>query len=196
MSNRKAIFDTVRDAARPGVFSDAANVAALDRLLDGFGVPRADGGGRRAINAAGLRIIKDFEGCRLTAYPDPGTGGEPFTIGIGTTVYPDGRKVRKGDTITQAQADAYLAHDLAQFENAVAKLVGDNATDNQFSALVSFAYNVGVGALRTSTLLRKHNEGDYAGARAEFGKWVNAGGKRMPGLVRRRAAEAKLYQGE
>ncbi len=184
---RKAIFDAVK-AAVPNVWADARRIHALDNLLDSFGVPRASE--RRTINAAGLKIIKDSEGLRLTGYLCP--AGIP-TVGYGHT----GPDVKVGMTITQASADALLAADLATFEAAVTKSVGSHATDNQFSALVSFAFNLGAEALRTSTLLRKHNAGDYAGAKAEFGKWVKAraGGKlvTLPGLVKRRSAEAALY---
>jgi len=145
---------------------------------------------RRTINAAGLDIIKESEGLRLKAYPDPGTGGAPWTIGYGHT----GADVSPGLVITEAKADELLRSDIARFEDAVAKLVGANATDNQFSALVSFAFNVGAEALRTSTLLRKHNEGDYVGAANEFPKWVKAAGKTLPGLVKRRQREQALYR--
>lgn len=148
---------------------------------------------RRQINKAGLAIVKDSEGLVLKAYSDPGSGGEPWTIGRGTTIYPDGRKVRAGDVITEAQADEYLRHDLAKFEAWIAANCSP-ATDNQFSALVSFAYNVGTGALKDSTLRRKHLEGDYAGAAGEFGRWNKASGKILAGLTKRRAREAQLYR--
>jgi lysozyme len=144
-------------------------------------------------NAAGLSLIRQAEGLRLRAYPDPGTGGDPWTIGIGTTVYPDGRKVRRGDTCTPQQADKYLAHDLRGLEREVAAMVTVPLTSNQFSALVSFAYNVGISALRSSTLLRLLNAGDYAGAAAQFLRWNRAAGRVLPGLVRRRAAERDLF---
>ena len=144
-------------------------------------------------NAAGLSLIRQAEGLRLRAYPDPGTGGDPWTIGIGTTVYPDGRKVRRGDTCTPQQADEYLAHDLQGFERDVAAMVTVPLTGSQFSALVSFAYNVGAPALRSSTLLRLLNAGDYAGAANQFLRWNRAAGRVLPGLVRRRAAERDLF---
>jgi lysozyme len=144
-------------------------------------------------NAAGLSLIRQAEGLRLRAYPDPGTGGDPWTIGIGTTRYPDGRKVRRGDTCTPQQADEYLAHDLQGFERDVAGMVTVPLTSNQFSALVSFAYNVGVSALRNSTLLRLLNAGDHAGAANQFPRWNRAAGRVLPGLVRRRAAERDLF---
>jgi len=144
-------------------------------------------------NAAGLSLIRQAEGLRLRAYPDPGTGGDPWTIGIGTTVYPDGRKVQRGDTCTPQQADEYLAHDLQGFERDVAAMVTVPLTGNQFAALVSLAYNVGAPALRSSTLLRLLNAGDYAGAANQFLRWNRAAGRVLPGLMRRRAAERDLF---
>ena len=108
--------------------------------------------------------------------------------GYGST----GPHVKPGLTITEAQAEELLRQDVARFEVAVADMA-KVATDNQFAAMVSLAFNVGAEALRKSTLLRKHNAGDYTGARAEFARWKFAGGKVLGGLVRRRAAEAKLY---
>ncbi|WP_368517439.1 lysozyme [Rhizobium sp.] len=140
-------------------------------------------------NAASINLIKSFEGCKLTAYPDPGTGGEPWTIGYGHT----GPDVHKGLVITQAQADALLVADLQKFETGVAKLIKVDLTENQKGALVSFAYNCGLGNLTSSTLLKKVNAKDFAGARAEFGKWTKAAGSVLPGLVKRRAAEAELF---
>lgn len=136
----------------------------------------------------GIALIKEFEGCRLTAYPDPGTGGEPWTIGYGHT-----GGIKKGDVITQAQADEYLRADLVKFEGGVTKLVTTSLTQGEFDALVSFSYNNGLGNLKTSTLLRKLNAGDKPGAANEFPRWCHAAGKEMPGLVRRRAAERALF---
>lgn len=133
-------------------------------------------------------LIKLFEGCRLTAYPDPATGGDPWTIGWGST----GPDIRKGTVWTREQADARFAEHLESFGRGVAGMI-DHATAHQMAALVSFAYNCGLESLRRSTLLRKHNAGDYAGAQAEFGKWTKAAGKVLPGLVKRRAAEAIMY---
>ncbi|MDE2410448.1 MAG: lysozyme [Sphingomonadales bacterium] len=142
----------------------------------------------RPVNDAGIRLICSFEGLKLNAYPDPGTGGAPWTIGYGHTA-PD---VVPGMAITREQAVALLRGDLAVAAGFV-EHVAPVASDNQFAALASFAYNCGRQNLRTSTLLRKHNAGDHAGAAREFGKWVNAAGKPLAGLVRRRAAEAALY---
>lgn len=162
----------------------------LAAIAKAIGVPHET---VRTISAKGIALIKEFEGLRLKAYPDPGSGGEPWTIGIGTTVYPDGRKVKQGDVITEAQAEEYLRHDIASFEAKV-NLYAKVATQGQHDALTSFAYNVGPENLRTSTLLRKHNEGDYEGAAQQFAKWNRAAGKILTGLTRRRAAEAALYR--
>ena len=142
--------------------------------------------GKRSINSTALALIKESEGCVLTAYRDP-VG--ILTIGYGHT----GPDVTSGLQINMAEADALLKEDLAKFEAGVADLVKVPITDNQFGALVSFAYNLGLGALGESTLLRKLNAGDYSGASEEFPKWVNAGGQKLPGLVTRRERERKLF---
>lgn len=142
------------------------------------------------INAAGLALIKEFEGLRLRAYLCP---ADVPTIGYGTTVYPDGRRIRVGEEITQAQAEEYLRNDLRVFEREVERMVLVPVNENQFSALVSFAYNVGPAALRKSTMLRFINEHRYADAAGEFARWNQAAGKVLPGLVRRREAERALF---
>lgn len=148
--------------------------------------------GGMTVSKKGLDLIKSFEGLSLKAYPDPATGGEPITIGYGHT-----GGVKLGTVWTEAQANNALADDVSRFADGVADLIGDApTTQGQFDALVSFSFNLGLGNLTKSTLLKKHKVGDYAGAAAEFGKWVNAAGKRMAGLVRRREAEARLYRGE
>lgn len=137
-------------------------------------------------------LVKSFEGCILKAYPDPGTGGDPWTIGVGHT----GPEVKPGVVWTQAQADAALETDLARFARGVWNAIGEKeTTQNRFDALVSFAFNVGLGNLLNSTLLRMHNKGDYAGAAGQFIRWNKAAGKVLNGLTRRREAEAKMYRG-
>ena len=138
------------------------------------------------VSKAGLDLIKQFEGLYLKAYRCP--AGVP-TIGYGHTA-----GVAMGQTITQQQADDYLRRDVRQFERAVARLVTVPLTQGQFDALVSFAFNLGEGALAQSTLLRMLNDGDYAGAAAQFERWNKAGGRVLPGLVRRRAAERALFE--
>lgn len=144
------------------------------------------------ISDSGIALITQFEGEKLKAYPDPATGGDPWTVGVGHT----GPEVKPGMVITSAQSKAYLHHDLVRFEKAVTTAIGSTpTTQNQFDALVSFAFNCGPANLLNSTLLRKHCARDYAGAANEFAKWNKAAGKVMAGLTRRRAAEAALYKG-
>lgn len=149
------------------------------------------------INQAGLDLIKSFEGCVLYAYDDANDNrimpGDPvegtLTIGYGHT----GQDVRPGETITQQQADELLQNDLVQFEAGVNAMVDRNLTPNQFAALVSFSYNLGLESLRGSTLLSYVNAGDFDAAQEQFGRWVYANGGELAGLVRRRAAEAALF---
>ncbi len=116
-----------------------------------------------------------------------------WTIGIGTTVYPNGVKVKQGDTCTPEQAKVYFKHDLAKFEKTVNEAVTVPLNQNQFDALVSLTYNIGSGAFKNSTLLKLLNKGDYQGAADQFLAWKKAGGKVMKGLVRRREAERALF---
>ena len=144
----------------------------------------------------GLALIRQFEGCArlrpdgmVEAYPDPGTGGEPWTIGWGAT----GPGIGPGSVWTQQQCDARLESDVARHARDVAIALGDAPTTQaQFDALVSFHYNT--GAIARSTLLRRHLAGDYRAAAEEFARWNRAGGRVLKGLVRRRAAEAHLYR--
>ncbi|MEO1067658.1 MAG: lysozyme [Cyanobacteria bacterium J06638_6] len=142
------------------------------------------------INAAGLALIKEFEGLRTTAYRDP-VG--IWTIGYGHTSMAGPPPVYEGMTITAAEAEAILQQDLDVFEQGVSDALTITTNENQFSAMVSFSFNVGLGAYRNSTLLRKHNAGDFAGAANEFLRWIYADGQILPGLVRRREAERSLY---
>lgn len=184
MSTRRDFFNDARKYLPKRGFTNS-EVQALDALADSFGLPREGDG---ALVPA-LQLIKQFEGCRLEAYPDPGTGGDPWTIGWGST----GPGIVKGVRWTQEQADTRLASDVAKFMAAVVK-AAPTATDNQRGAMTSLAYNIGEKAFRDSTLLRLHNAGDYAGAAAQFARWNKAGGKVMAGLTRRRAAEAEVYR--
>lgn len=139
------------------------------------------------INDLGLALVKEFEGCELVAYPDPGTGGDPWTVGFGHT----GPEVCAGHTITQEQADELLRKDLESAERDVADATEVVLTSNQFSALVSFEYNT--GSYGTSTLRELVNEQDFVGAAEQFERWAWAGGHKLEGLVRRRAAERALF---
>lgn len=142
------------------------------------------------VSLFGVELICGFEGKRLAAYDD---GVGVWTIGFGTTVYPNGIKVMKGDTCTEAQAKTYMAHDLKKFEATVNKAVTVQLNQNQFDALVSLAYNIGTNAFSKSTLVKKLNANDIRGAADQFDVWVNAGGKRMQGLVNRRTVEKALF---
>ena len=142
-----------------------------------------------AIPQQAVDLIKNFEGLKLSSYL---CSANVWTIGYGTTRI-NGKAVTAGMTCTEQQAEEYLKNDLQVFAKAINRLVKVPLTDNQFSALLSFTYNLGVGALEKSTLLKKLNEGSYGAAQAEFLKWIRAGGKILPGLVRRRGEEAELF---
>lgn len=144
------------------------------------------------ISQEGLDLIKEFEGIRLEAYKCP---AGVLTIGIGHTSAAGPPEVKPGMKITKKEAYDILNRDLDQYEDAVNKSVKVPLTQNQFNALVSFTYNVGVGAFEKSTLLKKLNQGQYSAVPGELMKWTKAGGKELPGLVRRRRAEAALWRG-
>lgn len=155
--------------------------------------PKIDENGiNRQINKAGLDLVKEFEGLyqllpsgMVKAYLDP---VRVPTIGWGHT-----EGVKMGDIITIQEAENYLSKDLKNFEAAVSKLVKVSLGDNEFSALVSFTFNLGIGALAQSTLLKHLNNDKRQQAANEFLRWVKAGGTVLPGLVRRREAEKKLF---
>ncbi len=139
------------------------------------------------LSPRGLAMLKDFEGLRTTAYRD---AAGVWTIGYGHT----GADVKPGLRISEAQATALLAKDVAWAEAAVRQAVKVPVTQNQFDALVSFTYNLGAGGLRRSSLLARLNAGDVEGAAASFSRYVHAGGRMLEGLQRRRAAEADLFR--
>jgi lysozyme len=137
-------------------------------------------------------LVKRFEGCRLDAYPDPATGGEPITVGWGHT----GPEVHLGMRVSQDIADGLLLKDLTHAADVVMRAVTLQPpvfTQGMLDALTSFVFNCGGENFRKSTLLRKLNAGDTLGASLEILKWTKAAGKEMPGLVRRRAAEQSLF---
>lgn len=149
----------------------------------------------RSVSPAGITLIKRFEGCarlradgRVEAYPDPGTGAAPWTIGWGAT----GAGIGPRTIWTQEQCDTRLSTDVARHAADVDRTLGDTPTTQaQFDALVSFHYNT--GAIGRATLTRRHREGNHAAARREFARWTRAGGRVLKGLQRRREAEALLY---
>lgn len=176
---------------------------------------------QRKVNIAGIALIKSFEGCRLKAYADPGSplgrelqkvenmrkpdwqnlSGAPWTIGWGATgvdffnLTPEGKPtpIGPGTVWTQEQCDLRKEQDLEAVCSAVEKLLKVKVNDNQFAALVSFAYNCGTNNLKNSTLLQLLNANKPRQAADEFLKWTKAQGKVMPGLVRRREAERRLF---
>ncbi|WP_455473942.1 lysozyme [Bartonella sp. B30(2025)] len=144
----------------------------------------------RKISKEGLALIKKWEGLRLQAYKD---AVGLWTIGYGHTAQAGKPFVQEGMQITEKQAEILLQKDLEKFEETVERTVNQSLTDEQFAALVSFCYNVGIKAFCNSTLLKKLNGGDYESVPAELQKWTKAGGKRLQGLVYRRVAEASLW---
>lgn len=140
---------------------------------------------------AGLDLIKQFESFRAAPYLC--SAGVP-TIGYGTTVYPNGIKVKLSDQkITQQLAETFLQHHVNAIEKDVSRLVKVTLSQNQFDALMSFVYNVGLGAFRDSTLLKLLNAGDIDSASKQFERWNKAGGKIVDGLTNRRNAEKALF---
>jgi GH24 family phage-related lysozyme (muramidase) len=187
---RQLIFDAVRRLLGRGFRQQ--EVERIDAAIDAaLAAPRA-------VSPRGRELITRWEGCArrradgmVEAYPDPGSGGHPWTIGWGAT----GAGIARGTVWSQAECDARLDSDLSRTAGEVAQaLDGAPTTQDQFDALVSFHYNT--GAIPRATLTRLHRAGDFAAAAREFGRWIHAGGRVLPGLVRRRADEAALYRGE
>jgi GH24 family phage-related lysozyme (muramidase) len=204
--NRKPIFDAVRKILGRGFAEE--EVRELDTacdLAEGAIAGRLDIAPRpiaappvrgRSVGRPGLDLIQEFEACEkdrpggtFEAYPDPGSAdGRPWTIGWGST----GPDIEEGTVWTQSECDERFAKDIQRYANAVSAAIGNAPTSqNQFDALVSFHYNT--GAIGTATLTKKHKQGDFAGAAAEFARWNKNAGKVMRGLTRRRTAEAELY---
>lgn len=144
------------------------------------------------LSQRGKDFIKSFEGLELRAYPDPATGDAPYTAGYGHT----GSDVNPGMTVTQAMADAWFDKDVEKFESGVSSLLKSPTSQNQFDAMVSLAYNIGLGNFKSSTLLKKHNAKCYQCAAGQFLAWNRAAGKVMNGLTRRRNAERAMYLGQ
>lgn len=197
MIDRKPIFDAVRLMLDRGF--TGGEVQALDRAIDvaeGKEVPDS------LWMDFAVPLIEKWEGYAkklpdgsVEAYPDPATGGKPWTIGIGSTSDESGRPIAKGDVWSRDRAIARFKSHLAEFGEAVEIALGGAATTpEQMAAMTSLAYNVGASAFAGSTLLRKHKAGDYAGAANEFPRWNRANGRVMQGLTNRRKDEAALYR--
>ncbi|MGA6135872.1 lysozyme [Acinetobacter dispersus] len=181
--NRKPFFDAARVLA--GGKLTQVQVDDLNKVVDGLSTAQG-----MTTSRVGINLITSFEDLVLTAYDD---GVGVWTIGFGTTVYPNGIRVKRGDICTKAQAVSFFQHDLRRFEDAVNQAVKVVVNQNQFDALVSLAYNIGETAFKGSTLVKELNAGNYEAAADQFPKWNRGGGKVMKGLVRRRAAERELF---
>lgn len=180
---------------------DQKQVTAGDQIIETLGFPvfanligfsytTLGVTGQWDISKDGYDLIKSFEGLETTAYKD---SAGIWTIGYGTIKYPNGTRVAGGDKITQAQAQSYLENDCKWVDACLDKHIKVKVSQKQFDALASFVYNVGETAFSTSTLLKKLNAGDFQGAGAQFDVWVNAGGRKVQGLVNRRAKEKALF---
>lgn len=203
--SRKPVFDVIRRLLARPLRQDEVDAIddALDVAMGQTGEPLSgETALPRRIGSEGIALIKAFEGCHkvredglVEAYPDPGTGGDPWTIGWGATgeCTVHGGQIGPGTTWTRAQCDERLERDLERYAADVARALGEAPRSQaQFDALVSFHYNT--GAIARATLTKRHLSGDWNGARAEFARWNRAGGRVMAGLVRRRRAEAQLYR--
>ena len=137
------------------------------------------------VSAKGLKLISDFEGFRDTAYKD--------VVGVWTIGYGSTDNVYEGETITKGAAEVRLKLELDRYERSVLAACTVQPNQNQFDALCSFAYNVGIGGMQKSSVIKAHNRGDFDAAARAFGLWNKAGGKVYTGLTRRRVAEAALY---
>lgn len=141
------------------------------------------------LNKAGIDLIKNFESLRLQAYPDPGTGGKPYTVGYGAT----GKDIGPTTVWNLAKAEDDLANRLAALSKKLVDLIEADLNDNQFSAIVSLVYNIGIGNFSKSSMLKLLNSGSIDLASEQFTVWGKAAGKEMPGLLRRRQAEKSLF---
>jgi len=137
------------------------------------------------ISNKGIELIKQFEGCRLKAYQD--------SVGVWTIGYGHTESVKEGMEISQHQADIMLGSDLVKYANYINEYVTVSLNPNQFDALTSWVYNLGPGNLKSSTMLKVLNEGNYDDVPFQIKRWNKAGGKVLKGLVRRREAEAELF---
>lgn len=195
--NRKILFDAVRRMLGRGF--TRPEIEALDEAVDAaMGISLQDSVPSVPscrVSAEGIRLIKEFEGCArrrpdglFEAYPDPGTGGAPWTIGWGAT----GPGIGPDTVWTQSQCDQRLSEDIDRHALEVERVLsGCPTSQGQFDALVSFHFNT--GAIHRATLTKYHCRGEYDLAAAEFGKWRYAGGRILNGLVRRRRQEAAMY---
>lgn len=203
---REEFFDKLRKAV-PGIWNRPSAIKEGNELFDAMRVPDAPSEPERPltphkIGPEGTALIKRYEGLHkllpngmIQAYPDPGSGNLPITIGYGSTLGLDGKPIPKGTQMTREQVDALFARDMESYAKEVEKALGSSlarTSQKQFDAMVSFHYNT--GAIGRATLTAKHKAGDYKGAAREFDRWTKAGGRVLNGLVKRRASERELYE--
>ncbi|MFW2076593.1 lysozyme [Acinetobacter sp. ULE_I010] len=146
---------------------------------------------QRDISELGFQLIREFEGFETKAYLDI---GGVWTIGFGTIKYPNGKRVVKGDVCTQSEAEQWLKNDSKWVDACLDKHIKVNVTQNQFDALASFVYNIGETAFIKSTMLTLINQNNLTSTASQFDRWVFDNGKRIQGLVNRRAKERKLFE--
>lgn len=158
--------------------------------LIGFEIPTLSVTGYRDISEKGYAIIREFEGFKAEAYLDI---GGVWTIGFGTIKYPNGQRVKKGDTCTREQAEQWLKNDCKWVDACFDKYVTAKTTQNQFDALASFVYNIGETAFAKSTMLTLLNQNNFTAAANQFDRWVFDNGKRITGLANRRTKEKALF---
>lgn len=178
--------------SKNGLISDGVVGSKTWDVLLNKNTPKIDTQDKQkySLSDNGMKLLEQFEGLRLEAYLD---SAGIATIGWGSIKYPNGNKVKLGDKTTKAQAKEYKLHDLKEFESTVNTSVTVPLSQNQYDALVSLSYNIGSGAFKNSTLLKKLNSGDYKGAAEQFLAWINSNGKRVQGLENRRKSEMKLF---
>lgn len=171
-----------------GILGSALSKAAKieNKDISNYQVEKSGNVKGMEISGIGLNLVKHFEGLYLKAYLCP---ANVWTIGYGHT-----KSAKKGQVIDADRAEKLLQWDMQKFEDGVTKLVKVPLKQREFDALVSFSFNVGLGALKRSTLLKKLNKGDRKGAAKEFKRWNKGGGRVLKGLVRRRAAERELFE--
>lgn len=198
--NRKPIFDELRAILGRGLAQ--SEVDSMDAAID-----EAEGKALAVSDdwvALAAPLVEEFEGMaekigsgNVKAYPDPATGGKPWTIGIGSTTDEKGHPIQPGEVWSEERARKRFETHLKEFGRQVDIMLGGSpVTPQQKAAITSWTYNVGSTAASKSTLIQKHRAGDYAGAANEFLRWDKAAGKVMKGLTRRREAERKLYLGQ
>ncbi|MFC6628571.1 lysozyme [Acinetobacter beijerinckii] len=179
-----------QDQVEAGDAVIAVNGLTTFAKLIGFTLDARINNGKFDISENGYQLIREFEGFRAQAYLD--TGGV-WTIGYGTIKYPNGVRVKKGDTCTQGQAEVWLKNDCAWVDACLDKYVKATINQNQFDALASFVYNVGESAFIKSTMLTFINKGELQNSATQFDRWIFDNGKKIDGLANRRAKEKALF---